>query len=216
MKPWKEQARKKVPFITFARGFAELDGARPSSHPVMTDRQKSSLSRSVAERQSLYPLRLHHNEAGKSTSPIKKTRKYNSEHSSKGRRRFERSAILTHASPSVSYPIPGGTAPAERREIQPSGNEVTVLHRGNDASEFQAMDTAFESGGWEDDRRMAVANEGVRNLSLDESDEMYAEAVEADVVGFIPVCGNSMFVVEGWSRVLGRGTVRISFYWLME
>lgn len=176
----------------------------------MTDHKRSSLSRSVAERKSSYPLRLHHKEAGKSTSPIKKTREYGSNHPSKGRRRFGRPSILTDGSPSASsHAIAEGTAYATRRENRE--DEVSLLHGGNSASGFQPMDVDFESRGWENEGGISVTNEGARDLSLDESDEMFAEAVEADVVGFIPICGNSKFVVEGWSRVLARGTVRTSF-----
>ena len=146
-----------------------IDKARSSSHPVMTDHQKSSLSWSVAERKSSYPLRIHHHEAGVSTSPIKKTRTYNSEYSLKGQRHLEHSNILTRSSPSAPYPISGvegvGRAPAEsagRREVQPSDNEATLLHGRNTASEFspQPMDVDFRSRGWENEGEISVANEG--------------------------------------------------------
>lgn len=104
-----------------------------------------------------------------------------------------------------------GTAPAGSREVL-GDNEGTLVQARDTACEFspQPMDMGLENGGWENEVGMSMANEGVTSPLLDESDEMFAEAVEADVVGFIPISGNSMFVVEGWSRVLGRGMVHIS------
>lgn len=176
----------------------------------MTDQQKSSLSRSVTERKSSYPLRIHHNDAGKSTSPVKKNRVYNAGRSSKVHRQFPRSTLLIRDVSSAPYPMPGVRgASAGSREVL-SDKEETLVHAGDTTCEFApppSMDVDFETGGWGDER-MSIAMEGTSSPLLDESDELYAEAVEADVVGFIPISGNSMFVVEGWSRVLSRGTVR--------
>lgn len=105
------------------------------------------------------------------------------------------------------------TGSARRGEVQLSVSEKTLWDEKNTAEEFspQLMDVDCGGGEWgEEEGVSGMSMTDIRSSLLDESDEMYAEAVEADVVGFIPISGNSMFVVEGWSRTLHRGTVRTS------
>lgn len=165
------------------------------------------LCRAVAETENLYPLRLRHEDVGESTSPVKKRRYYEGAHPSMGQKRKARVADARVAASKAILDIQG----TSHKDIRKQG--TTGIAKNVVESARVVMDTRIKAPDesmdvWEGEVGYGLVKDiDHEGSSLDEMDERYAEAVEAGVVGFVPIVGG-MFVVEGWSRTMNQGTVR--------
>lgn len=163
--------------------------------------ETTPLCQAVADTEDLYPLRLRHEDVSESTSPVKKRRHYEGAHATMGQKRKARVAV-SKAALNVQGTCVKETTGIAKDVVE--SDRVAMDSSGDTRTEapVESMDV------WMNEDEYGMVGDGNREgLSLDEMDERYAEAVEAGVVGFIPIIGG-MFVVEGWSRIMNQGTVR--------
>lgn len=175
----------------------------------MPDESSVSLRRNVVKNStgSSYPFRIAHANAGPSTSPVKRGKTRRNVMASGGHRvQNSRRRTLPLQPEASSYTQDSAFTPLEEGSFsEPEIAEQADFILDPDIVMFNPdMDRSNHAQLQEPE----IGNSVDEFVVEGDADEAYCDAVERNVVAFLPI-GGSLYVVQGWSAKKKEGTVSI-------